>query len=589
MTDGPASRRSLAALCTLALAIRLYALGRPSLWFDELLEVERAAGPWQSLLFGRPIDHDPPLFALALRGWIAVGRLVGWPWIGATVGAAPDPANAAVDVAAHPGWAEAWLRLPSVALGVAAVALTAVWATRSFGRRVGLLAALLLTLSPLAIYHSQEVNQYAAMITATPLLLLLRDRLNTGARRRDWLAYGALSAAAIATHYGLVFPLLALGSHLAWRSWRDPTGRTDRGRVAAYAAAMAVVVAVLFTLGLGDRMAVSHVQPRLWGTHLAKELAYIGDVGWREIVVYFPFPFAGGPALVIANALGVLALVGAVRLWRGGGGGRVLVGWFVAGTLAMTYATSVVGWYPLGYRYGLFNLVPYVALVAAGLEGLGDGANRMRRGLGGPVRVALAGVTGAAFVFFWPHAPWTDVNPSINVPREDMRRVLRHVQEAWQPGDRLWIYDGAAPAVRFYWHGDRSGDVVLPGFALDRPAEMRRIRDTLAAEIARLGGAPGEPAGRAWLLLSHFDDGDNVALYDILVDLHAAPADIVGLYIDMFWGAYTMRVDGAPNPASPHTPPDAPDATPTPTPRSPPTPDTAAPTPDRAAAPPMTR
>ena len=174
----------------------------------------------------------------------------------------------------------------------------------------------------------------------------------------------------------MVFPLLALGSHQAWQAWRDPTHRADRGRVAAYAAAMAAVVAALFALGLGARMAVPHVQPRLWGTHLTKELAYIGDVGWREIVVFFPFPFAGGPAILVANVLGIVALVGAVRLWRRGGGGRLLVGGYVGGTLAMTYGTSLVGWYPLGYRYGVFNLVPYVVLVAAGVVAMGDGLRR---------------------------------------------------------------------------------------------------------------------------------------------------------------------------------------------------------------------
>ena len=554
MTPAQPSRRSVAAVCAVALAVRLYALGRPSLWFDELLEVERATGPWRALLFGRPIDHDPPLFALALRGWIAVGRLFGWPWIGDAVG-----------VAAHPGWAEAWLRLPSVALGVAAVALTAVWAARWFGRRVGLLAALLLALSPLAIYHSQEVNQYAAMIAATPLLLLLQDRLNAGARRRDWLAYGTLSAAALATHYGMVFPLLALGSHQAWQAWRDPTHRADRGRVAAYAAAMAAVVAALFALGLGARMAVPHVQPRLWGTHLTKELAYIGDVGWREIVVYFPFPFAGGPAILVANALGIVALVGAVRLWRRGGGGRLLVGGYVGGTLAMTYGTSLVGWYPLGYRYGVFNLVPYVVLVAAGVVAMGDGLRRSSpdglrpshpgglrpsppdplpqvwgrgRMLGGRVgkvagagSVVIAAATLVAFVAYWPHAPWTAGNPFVHVPREDVRPVLRDVAAAWRAGDRLVVYDGAAVAVRFYWRGDRGDVVELPVFSPADPDAVDRVRDALTVTFddARTEDNPGGGGefGRAWLILSHVDPGDEALLSAVLNDLAAPPAHVI--------------------------------------------------------------
>lgn len=575
MTAETTSRRTLAALCTLALAlaIRLHALGRPSLWFDELLEVERATGPWRTLLFGRPIDHDPPLFALALRGWIAVGRLIGWPWLGAPVGSAAEATNgasaAAVGLAGHPGWAECWLRLPSVALGVAAVALTAAWASHAFGRRVGLLAALLLALSPLAIYHSQEVNQYAAMIAATPLLLLLHARLTAGARRRDWWIYGIVSAAAMATHYGLVFPLLALGIDLAWQAWRGPARRADRRRVAAYAAAMAAVVAALFALGLGARMAVPHVQPRLWGTHLAKELAYIGDVGWREIVVYFPFPFAGGPAIVVANALGVLALVGAVRLWRGGGYGPRLVG-LVALTLSATYATSIVGWYPLGYRYGLFNLMPYTVLVAAGIEA----AAGMTRGASARlVRVGLALLACAAFILFWPDAPWTAANPYIRVPHEDIPLVLRTIARHWRPGDRLVFNGGAAPAVRFYWRGDPASVAALA--PLDGTG---RGRDAVDGILAAAG------TGTTWLIQGRADDVDYRTLQAAL-----AARGLPSHPIFAAEGVYAWRINGAPNIVTPDTRPGAPDATPTPTPQSPRVPQTAAPTPDPAATPPTTR
>lgn len=521
--------RAVAALAVVAVAIRLPALGRASLWFDELLEVERATGPWRALWFGRGIDHDPPLFALALRGWIALGRSLGWPWRGAWAGA-PTTADVA---ALGAGWAEAWLRLPSVALGVVAVVATAVWAGRAVGPRVGWTAGLLVAVAPLAVHQSREVNQYAAMIALTPLLLLAHDRLAAGrATRGAWLAYAALSAAALATHYGLVFPLLALGLDLAWRAWRRPGHHADRLGVAGYAAAMAAVTLALFALGLGDRLAVPHVQPRLWGTHLAKELAYIGDVGWREIVVYFAFPFAGGPAIAVANALGVAALAGAVALWRGGGAGRRLVGPVLGGTLAMTYATSVVGWYPLGYRYGLFNLVPYLVCVAAGIAALAERIARARpdrpRTADGAVAALLAPVV-VACAAFWPHAPWPAARPYIHVPREDARAVLRAVAAAWRPGDRLVAVDGAAAAVRFYWRGAADDVAVLPPVGAGGAAPGDDLRRAVSTAL---------DGSRAWLVVVRSDDAEAAALRAALDGLGRAVTPAVAAD-----GATAWRID----------------------------------------------
>ncbi|MCB0215419.1 MAG: hypothetical protein KDH92_02205, partial [Chloroflexi bacterium] len=63
----------LALLAGLALGLRLWQLGQPSLWHDEALELQRSLASLPTLLAGRPIDQDPPLAALVWRLWILAG------------------------------------------------------------------------------------------------------------------------------------------------------------------------------------------------------------------------------------------------------------------------------------------------------------------------------------------------------------------------------------------------------------------------------------------------------------------------------------------------------------------------------------
>jgi hypothetical protein len=110
----------------------------------------------------------------------------------------------------------------------------------------------------------------------------------------------------------------------------------------------------------------------------------------------------------------------------------------------------------------------------------------------------------------------------------------------------LWVYDGAAPAVRFYWRGDATDIIVLPGFDPGDTIEARQVRSVLAAAFRRLRDKPARPAPRAWLILSHIDDEDERALRDILEGLHATVSEEVGRFPDVYWGALAWRIDGAP-------------------------------------------
>jgi hypothetical protein len=111
-------------LLILATALRFFQLGEESLWGDE----------FASLRAIEDLDHyffvNRVLYFLILKGWSTFGD------------------------------SEFWLRVPSAFFGIASVGLVYQLGYKLFDRTIGLTAAIFLTLSPLAIFHSQEVRMY---------------------------------------------------------------------------------------------------------------------------------------------------------------------------------------------------------------------------------------------------------------------------------------------------------------------------------------------------------------------------------------------------------------------------------------------
>ena len=119
----PYLKRWLPEVVVLCLGMALYGyqLDAESFWIDEILSVESAQGP---------LNLNRPLYFIALRYWMQLGQ------------------------------SDAWLRSLSVLFGLGCIALTYQLGRKLATRQVGLAAALLFTLSPLAINHAQEVRFY---------------------------------------------------------------------------------------------------------------------------------------------------------------------------------------------------------------------------------------------------------------------------------------------------------------------------------------------------------------------------------------------------------------------------------------------
>jgi 4-amino-4-deoxy-L-arabinose transferase-like glycosyltransferase len=108
------------------------------------------------------------------------------------------------------------VRMPSLLCGTALVPLVFVLARRIGGSLVGLLAALLVALSPFAIWYSDEARAYALMMFLVALSTLAMLRAVEGGGRRWWVLYGASACLALYSHYTAVFVVAA---EALWALW----------------------------------------------------------------------------------------------------------------------------------------------------------------------------------------------------------------------------------------------------------------------------------------------------------------------------------------------------------------------------------
>jgi len=165
----------------IAIALRLFGLDRKSVWFDEAITYFDAHVAWSDLLDAVRQDVHPPLVYVLYQLW---------PWVDA---------------------GDFWFRLPSAVLGAAAAPMAWLWARRIGSPSEALLTGLFVAVSPLLIDLAQDARMYGLLLLLTATSLWLLDRLLQKPTWRDYLAYVAVCAAILYTHYFGAFILLAEG------------------------------------------------------------------------------------------------------------------------------------------------------------------------------------------------------------------------------------------------------------------------------------------------------------------------------------------------------------------------------------------
>ncbi|HET6262756.1 MAG TPA: glycosyltransferase family 39 protein, partial [Chloroflexia bacterium] len=147
----------LGAVLALGATLRLYDLGRESYWLDEVIMLRAAQGDVGSILGGT----RPPVYVLLTHFWIQFF-----------------------------GTAEASTRLLPALFGTLSVLLTYVVGRELFGKRVGLVAALLMSLSAFQVYYSQEIRYYSLFVMCALLSYLLMMRAHKTGKPIYFALYG---------------------------------------------------------------------------------------------------------------------------------------------------------------------------------------------------------------------------------------------------------------------------------------------------------------------------------------------------------------------------------------------------------------
>lgn len=320
-------------LTLLAFALRVHRLDAQSLWLDEAFSQAVASVPIPLSIQALLSDGvHPPLYYLLLRGAITLL-----------------------------GQGEFALRFLSAWFGVLAVPLIYALGARYLGPRHGLLAALLLSLSPFHLWYSQEVRMYSIVVTLglAAMYLFLRN-LQEG-KRAGWAAFIVVGASAYMTHYfALLLPLVQLvylsitlyANHRSLRAW-----------IVSQALAFVPLASWLFAVYTRQVMSFG--------------ISWIPRPG-LETFFYslwdFSLLYNGSDPLVVSLALLPFVALLLIGLWPGArtisAGGRLvtlfLAVWFLLPPVVI-WALSV-GVLPIyGDRFLIVVLPAYLLLLSSGL------------------------------------------------------------------------------------------------------------------------------------------------------------------------------------------------------------------------------
>ncbi|HXV97805.1 MAG TPA: glycosyltransferase family 39 protein, partial [Anaerolineae bacterium] len=284
----------ISLLTLLALALRLYQLGAPSLWYDELLELDVAQGSfWQ---IGPQLERHAamPLDYYLLYGWIKLGRQ------------------------------ETWVRFPALIFGVLAVPVIYVLATRLFNKRVGYLAATLLVWASFSVRYSQEVRPYALLLALTMVSYLgLWQAYKTGQVKYWGVAIAGLVGAGLA-HYFALFLLLPMGLFVAGQQLFH-FRQKKFWQHAAYFALGILVLLTVFTLNgrlrhlynVGGRFSTVISQPETLTVPSTEKpnrgLGPAQDIQFFTESILIPLATTDPISLLLYNAFLLIAIVSLLR------------------------------------------------------------------------------------------------------------------------------------------------------------------------------------------------------------------------------------------------------------------------------------
>ena len=466
----------------MAFLVRTAGLDSQGYWYDEGSSVALASQGLCQILLGK-VDH-PPLYHLLLGLWVRFA-----------------------------GTTEFATRFLSVGCGVLVVLLTARLAASLVGRRAACIAALLLAVSPIEIWYSQEARMYALLSALTLASSICLIHLMQGStNRRTWTFFVLANTAAVYTHYlaMLVFAVQAMWV-LLQAIHRRSLALVRRYCTAQITVALALVpwlpVAWMYRQEAGS----TYWPGRLSWQFIARETA-LAMVGAGLTIS----EQAARPILALTSLVVGLGLLDGM-LCRRRRRGVLLLAVHVLVPFLVYY--GVARDHPkFSPRYLLPVVPPFLTVGASGLAALWPSSvHRSREKLSATLVVALLAAITTAYVAVSANA-WR----GSSYGRDDLRGAARFLGGAIRPDESLILMSGhLAPAFALYYH--RNDWFAVPATKTPVPSvDAVLTLDDLDSLRAATQGRRG-----VWLLLWQDDVVDPNGLVLGLLDLSAQRAPVV--------------------------------------------------------------
>jgi mannosyltransferase len=415
-------------LLIVAFVAYLYALGRPSLWFDEAFSVELARQPlprlWQAIWGPEP---NMELYYLLLHFWLQGAALLGL---------APT---------------EVVVRLPSALCAACSVPVLFLLGRRYLGSLAGAIAALLYLFDYSTLIYAQQTRSYAMQLLLLMLSWYALVHLLSSDRRRPgwWCLYVASTVLAC---YAQLFSLLVFAAQMVAvagllllpGSWQEGVRRCWRSLGGAFLVCLVANVPLLLVGSHGSRtgwLPVPHLRdllgliPFMVGSNVWLSSSILVMCGIAVVLILlatlllFRQPV---PPLEQRDSTLDFLVTNRERLpllW-------LLLCWFALPIL-ISFVASQGALRLFSARYLVVVIPPLCLLITLGLVSL---RLRLLQGLFTAVLLGLTLVTGLNYY------------PGAQI--EDWRTAALWLEHHYQPGDGLICYDtvqGCQTSLEYYF------------------------------------------------------------------------------------------------------------------------------------------
>jgi uncharacterized membrane protein len=453
----------------LAVSLRIYRISQRSLWLDEAIAANISRGTLAETLILTRAEHSAPVahpLVLYVVEKVNAGPLA--------------------------------VRGPSLVASVLAVFLMICFAMiPSIDAKTAAFSALMLSVSAAQIRYAQEVREYSLSVLYAALLLYLFISFTANHEKRNLpiALYLTLFAAPL-IQYGLVlysFGILAALFILRFAN-RQCHVRISQVMIASLFLAAGSLLSFMLTLryqwgGKASYLKESYFTP---GSSLP------GFV-WSHSRDIFEFLLPGPGAAFISAVAIIFCVVASFRA-------RVVSPLIVLAftSFGTVLVCAFLGLYPYGPVRQCLFLAPVLCLL--GSTSLIQIANRVTGVLNRTVFAAIACIiVVSGIIQIRSMKPYAEV--------EDIQRALVELWNHLEPGDGVYVYSGAVPAVDFYVK-ERDQRFTYGDF--HRGAPEKYVQELLAG--IRQG------TRRTWILFSHIYLGeDQRILRDLRGDWEIEP------------------------------------------------------------------